>query len=277
MKRFIFAFIFILSFNTICIGACLEDIRTFYAAYLTNVLHDSSNNEVLCEKYLTEELLAKVQRLINATGANPIIQAQDVNIDAIKTLDVKRLSDDWYLVSFLQNKGDSSTLTKIPLKAQNIDGNCKITYITPVWNGLKYGDELLSCGTKGANKIDQTSERLFLESFYNAYVRVYCTMSKDLNVQLSSLRLNNLSQNALGQFKHAELDNLKDGLNGYDILIDNFDFDNLWYKSVKITRLSNSHYQMTYLVGGKIYKITVSTKKRDNKYLIDSLIVSSRI
>lgn len=267
MKRFTIAFILILSFNTICAGACLDSLRTFYTAYLTNVLHDSSKNETLCKKYLTEEALSKVQRVSNATGADAIIQSQDASIDAIETLDIKRLSNQWYLVSFLFNKRDRKTLIKIPLKARIIDGNCKISYITPVWNGLKYGDELLFRGIKGTNGINYTSERSFLESFYKAYVMVYCAMSKDVSIQLSSLRIKNLSLKALEQFKNAELEN--NGFDGYDLLIDNFDFDCLWYKSIRLLKLNNSNYQISYLTSDKRYNIIVSIKKTNNKYLID--------
>ena len=52
---------------------------------MTNILNVDSTNEILCKKYLTEELAAKLQRMRNATGGDPIIRAQDMNSDAIKT------------------------------------------------------------------------------------------------------------------------------------------------------------------------------------------------
>lgn len=273
MKRLMYTFILILSFNTICVKACQKEIKTFYITYLTNVLHDSSKNKVLCKKYLTEELLAKVQRVTNATDADPIIQAQDANIDAIETINIEKLKNDWYIVSYLWNKKDSSTLTRIHLKAQNIDGNCKITYISPNWNVSEYGDELLSCKIKETNIINQTSEQSFLESFYKAYMKIYCAMPKDINAQLSSLRITNLSKNALKQFKKSEIENLRDSLDGYDLLIDNFDFDCMWYKSVGFKRLDNKNYQISYSTGNNIYKITASIIKQNGRYLIDSLIL----
>lgn len=272
MKRLMFAFIFVLSVNTICAGACIEEIKTFYTTYLTNKLHDDSKNEVLCKKHFTEEMFSKFLRLVNATDADPVIRAQDANTDAIETINVERLEEDWYLVSYLWNKNDSSTLTKIPLKAQNIEGNCKITYITPIWNGSQYGDELLSCEYERTNKISQTSGQSFLQDFYKAYVAVYCAMPKDVSTQLLSLRLNNLSQNAIDQLEDAELENRKDGLNGFDLLIDNFDFDCLWYKNIKFSQLNNDDYQITYLAGNKTYKIKVTIKRKGNRYLIDRFI-----
>lgn len=272
MKRFVTIFIFALCFHTVCLSTCLEEIKTFYTAYLTKVLHDDSKNETLCRTYLTDGLAAKVQRMRNATGADPIIRAQDVNTDAIETIAVKQLAKDWYLVSYLWNKEDSTTLTEIPLKAQNIGGKCKITYITPIANGSQYGDEWLSCcEDKQANKINQGSAESFLESFYKAYVATYCCMDKNISVPLSSLRLNNLSQKALEQFKNAESENLKDGLSGYDLLIDNFDFDCMWCKSLRISRLKDNDFQIAYQAGNKTYKIDVTITSLNNRYLIDRI------
>ena len=43
---------------------------------------------------MTEELLAKLQRLGYATGGDPIIRAQDANKDVIETLCVKKRGND---------------------------------------------------------------------------------------------------------------------------------------------------------------------------------------
>lgn len=165
MKRYLFILIFILGFHAIGMSACLEQIKSFYTAYLTNVLRDNSKNEALCRKYLTKELLDKLQRVGNATGGDPVIRAQDANMDAIETLNVENLTGGWYMVSYLWDKKDTNSITKIPVNAQNMDGECKITYITPIWNDAQYEDELLSCKNLEAGGINQSSEPLFLETF----------------------------------------------------------------------------------------------------------------
>lgn len=71
---------------------------------MANILNVDSTNETLCRKYLTEEMAAKLQRMRNATGGDPIIRAQDMNSDAIKTLNVREIADDWYMVSYLWNE-----------------------------------------------------------------------------------------------------------------------------------------------------------------------------
>lgn len=92
-----------------------------------------------------------------------------------------------------------------------------------------------------------------------------------MNVKLSALRLSNLSQTALEQFKKVELEKLDDGLNGYDLLINNFDFDCIWCKSFKFLQLSNDNYQITYQVGVKIHKINIKIKYQDGRYLINNI------
>lgn len=262
----------LLCLNSVCIVACPERIKEFYTTYLTNVLQDDFKNTDLCKAYLTEGLIEKVDRLINATGIDPILRAQDTNRDAIETLSVEELTNDWYLVKYFWKKGDANSIIEIPLKAQDVNGVCKITYITPIWNKLQYGDELLTCKDGKIGKIDQTSPLSFLKSFYNAYVSEYCDMPEGLNAKLSSLRSRYLSNKALEQFKNAESENLKDGLAGYDRLIDNFDFDCLWCKTIQFTHLNGDDYQMTYQVAKKTYKVGITLKKKGNSFLIDGLL-----
>lgn len=272
IRRFLFISILWLCFDTLCSSACLDDVKTFYRGYMMNFLTVDSNNDSLCKKFLTEGLIAKTKRMSNATGVNPIIRSQDVNEDAIKTLAVRRVADDWYMVSYLWNEKDSTTLTEIPLKAQSIDGKCKIVYITPIENGSQWGDEMLSgCECMNEAKTNETSGQSFIESFYKIYLSTYCAISKDINTQLSSLRLSNLSPAALQQFKQAESEHQEDGFYGYDLLINNFDFDCMWYKSLKFTQISDDNYQITYQAGATIHKINIKIKYQNGKYLINSI------
>jgi hypothetical protein len=240
---------------------------------MNNVLHDDSKNIALCETYLTEEQIEKVNRLKYATGADPVIRAQDATKDAIETLLVENLTDRWYMVTYFWRHEDSSTAIEIPLRAQNIDGVCKITNIIPIWNGSRYGDELLSCGSNMTTAIGQTSEHTFIKSFYNVYLTQYCKMPKDLDSKLSFLRQQNLSRKALEEFKSAELEHIKDGLVGYDLLIDNFDFDPLWNHSVDLKHIGGNDFQFTYQVGSKVYTIVITLKQGINGFVIDGLKV----
>lgn len=94
---------------------------------------------------------------------------------------------------------------------------------------------------------------------------------EELGSKLSSLRQHYLSPAALAQFKSAESKNIKDGLAGYDMLIDNFDFDCLWCMSIEITYLNGNNHQITYSADSKRHKIVVAIKQQGNNYLIDRL------
>lgn len=273
MKKIIFTFTLLLCFSINCFGICTEQIKRFYIVYLTSVLYDNIDTRALKKDYLTEEMLAKAQRLENGTGGDAIIRAQDTTEHSISTLKVTNLRNNWYMVSYLWNKNDSTTLINIPLKAQDIEGHCKITYITPIWYGSQYGDKLLSYDFKSPITIDHSSAQTFLESFYKAYVSIYCAMSKDLIMQLASMRSNYLSKNAMRQFKDAELDNLDYKREGYDLLIKTFDFDCMSYKTLQFIQLNDSDYQITYSLEKFTRTITVSIKQQNGKFMIDQFIL----
>ena len=251
-------------------AGCAEQIKTFYKAYMEDVLHNGSINDTLCKTYLTEELQEKVTRLIYATGGEPIIRAQDMNLDAIETLNVKALGDDWYLVSYRWGKEENSDLTEIPIKAKNRDGVCKIIYNTPPWNGTEYGDQQLK--EKQTVQINQASALAFLESFYKAYTYEYCSMPKNLSGKLASLREQYLSKDAIAQYKNAEEESKMDGYSGYDLVIDNFDFDTLWAQNLNFNAMGNNDFLVSYQ-NGITHNLVVSLIKETGNYKIHSIKV----
>lgn len=138
--------LFLLSgFGNIAFASCPERVKKFYLQYMTNIesRFDSQKDKTLKEIYLTETLVKKsIPDMIERTDIDPIIRAQDMNKTGIETLAVRSLGNDWYMVSYYWKKGDESTLTQIPIKTTGSGDNCKICYITPPWEGLKYGEEL---------------------------------------------------------------------------------------------------------------------------------------
>ena len=116
-------------------------IKSFYNEYMSNVM-EGRDNDSLCRSYMSENLIMKLKHITETTGADPIIRAQDMNDDALKTLSVKDLGDDWYMVEYRWDEDRPETVTRIPLKAVEEDGRCSIVYIVPVWDGEKYGDSL---------------------------------------------------------------------------------------------------------------------------------------
>ena len=108
-------------------------IEDFYEAYAASFM--STGKEALAlgdsikQKFLTKELIEKVDRLIEATDADPIIRAQDLGENDMKTLSV---NDNWYEVNYTSAKGSQyERAVSIPVRVVNVDGQYLIDDITP--------------------------------------------------------------------------------------------------------------------------------------------------
>ena len=110
--------------------------EAIYEAYAASFM--STGKEALAlgdsikQKFLTKELIEKVDRLIEATDADPIIRAQDLGENDMKTLSVKHLNDNWYEVNYTSAKGSQfERAVRIPVRVVNVDGQYQIDDITP--------------------------------------------------------------------------------------------------------------------------------------------------
>ena len=260
--------------DTFAVEKAMVEIRNFYGAYTADLLSDNSSPDSLMKKYLTKRLIEKVGRMRTATGADPIVRAQDFTESSRNTLDIKYLDENWYLVGYrYSSRGSQDTVhTNIPLRVTKTDGRYMIDYITPVWNGSLYGDSLLF-DHPVPQAIDASAPLLLLKTFYAAYTMEYCSMPEDLMPRLEALRKKYLTPNALSQFEAAANESKQDGQVGYDLLIDYFDFDRLWLPSVKFTQLEDEDtYQMCYTRGETPCAIELKVIEQGKEYRIDSII-----
>lgn len=269
MKKIFILLLLIISLKPCCAGNP-EKIRTFYVSYMNNLLNRISENKELCQRYLTKGLIEKNGRVVSATNSNPIIQLQDINNDAIETLNVEELNNDWYIVKYQWKKGDVSSEKRIPLKAYEIDEEFRIVYISPSWNGGQYGDFLIAERHQSYN-INNSSELLFLKSFYNAYLSEYGIIETDAAGRLSKLRDEYLTKNAKADFEKAEQKELLDNKEDFYLLIDNFDFEYLWAKSLVIEQLNYNNFLVSFDCNGRTKKIIISLSKNNNGYMIDRI------
>ncbi|WP_418992439.1 DUF3828 domain-containing protein [Alistipes sp.] len=251
-------------------GGCPERVRMFYAAYLTDLLQEGSRRDSLLRTFLTPELVAKLERVSRATGADPIIRAQDTTPDALRTLTVREQGNDWYLVGYRTDADEAATSVEIPVRTGMRDGACRIVYITPPWHGSRCGDELLAC-PQTAPEIDAGTASSFLSGFYTAYLSVYCAMPADLDDRLAALRSRCLTQNAREEWVRAEAGNRLDGAPGYDLMIGQFDFDPLWLPTLEIVPQGNDRFRVSYRVGDRSYRIEIALTCENGKYLIDDV------
>ena len=124
---------------------------------------------MLLKENMTPELIAKIHIISAAVGSDPIIRAQDFNLEALSSFDVKHLEEDWYMVSYISTYNDK--VIKIPIRVKNKDNKLQIYYITPEWNNSLYGDSLL-CKQDTLQTIDSSSPMLFLKTFYAIHYAV---------------------------------------------------------------------------------------------------------
>jgi hypothetical protein len=234
--------------------------------YTSNILSDNFSNDALKKKYLTPNLIAKIDRMGASTYTDPIIRAQDFRADIIETLGVNHLDKNWYMVSYIW---DADT-TNIPVRINQTEGRYRIDYITPPWNGSLYGDSLLF-DHPVQQPIDASSPLSLLKTFYVAYTMEYCSMPENLMHQLAILRAKYLTPNALSQFEAAANEYKLDGRNGYDLLVADFDFDRLWLPSMTYTQLDADTYQIAYTKWEITCTIMLNVAKQGSEYRIDSI------
>ena len=96
-------------------------------------------------------------------------------------------------------------------------------------------------------------------------------MPVNLADQLVKLRTEYLTTKALEQFEHTFVEQDLDGWVGYDLLIDNFDFDCILRPTVKIIPLAENTYQISYTIGDWRCAVNLKVVKKDNRYWIDSI------
>lgn len=120
----------------------IEMLRAFYTKYITNMLENrDGENQALKKEYIVPGMLEKIPEMIENSGSDPILRAQDVNQRMLNTLKIKSLDKPgWYMVSY---SWDGSDETCIPVKSINSGNKIMIKYIVPVEQGLRYGDELI--------------------------------------------------------------------------------------------------------------------------------------
>lgn len=251
------------------IPTIIKTLKSFYVSYSTNYLQEQDNNSLM-RAHLTDGLIAKIERMKLAIQADPIIRAQDFSEEAIKTLQVKHLDKNWYMVSYSWTTNNDEW-TNIPVRVNKINGHYMIDYITPEWNGSMYGDSLL-WGYSKHQSVDASSPMSLLKTFYAAYTMEYCNMPADLTQQLDALRTKYCTKKALAQF-NAAIDS--DDMNyapGYDLVIDYFDFDPQWIHSIAYTQLNKDTYQMHYTKWqNAVTTITLKIIKQGQEYKIDEI------
>ncbi len=247
----------------------IKMLKEFYSACLS---HSSPIDSDSYGKYLTKAMQERVWKMGCDYDMDPIIRAQDVPEDSCESLKIEALDNDWYMVSYEQTFEDKSTHNRIPVKVVREDGELRIGYIVPDYLGQTYGDSLWYSADTFPT-VDRSRPLDFVRSFYEFYMAKSGSLSVGLSQELATVRTEYLTDKALKQFSEAEEHYLQDGCDGYDLLLNKFNFEYPCHSSLKVTPLKGeSAYYVSYRQPyGSTDTLRIEVVKQEGKYYIDGI------
>lgn len=252
-----------------------EQIRLFYNLYMECI--ETGNRKMesdMLDKFLTPEMQKKRGRLVDATGADPILRAQDVPQHGRETLTCRHLESDWFEVAYRTfDWGVQDTVTiRIPVRTEeDKKGKVRINYIVPEWGGSRYGDYLFDIHPQKVT--DQLDARTLVETFFKAYVYPYATMSPSLEKDLEQLRKRYCTPFLQEKYAAIKQEYLKDG-ETKDPLIDYADFDIFWYPSIRIDPIDSITFRIVYdtdSVKGWSKDIKVKVTRQKGRFILSDI------
>lgn len=114
----------------------VQTLKTFYTQYITNLLEnkDEANKTLKSESINPDYLYDTIDRIIEFHGFDPILDAQDINENMLKTLNVKPLNNaGWYMISYSR---DDKNKTSLIVKLEDVKGKMIIRYIKSLYPTL---------------------------------------------------------------------------------------------------------------------------------------------
>ncbi|MCM1347464.1 MAG: hypothetical protein NC206_10330 [Bacteroides sp.] len=122
--------------------------------------------------------------------------------------------------------------------------------MVPEWGGFQYGDSLLQQKTASKEIVSKASKcdaETFIKSFYQQYTGIYARMDYAMEQDLKELREQHCTPELNVRFKEAADFNKEDcGSDSYDLLVNNFDFDVFWCKSLVIEATGKDTFNVSY-------------------------------
>lgn len=248
-----------------------EQIKEFYACYMETIEAWNQKKEIkLLQDFLTPEMQEKKGRLVQVTGSDPLLRAQDVSEYGRQSLACRHLEGSWYEVSYRWDENDTVG-TNIPLRIKtDSKGEMRICYITPYWGGGSYGDSLFDIAEQ-AVKDDKDAET-FVETFFKTYAYTYVKMPPTLEQDLGLLRQTYCTATMQGKYITLSQQYMDDA-NPMDPLIGCADFDAFWYNSLSVKPLENNCFEVSYNTGtnGWCIHVKVMVSEQNGKYRISDL------
>ena len=247
----------------------IEQIKQFYTRYMEAIEEGGDETaETLVQQFLTKEMQAKMGRLVDATGANPLLRAQDVSAFGRQSLRCRHLEEDWYMVSYQWSESDSVGI-HIPLKiVKEVKGEPRIGYVTPEYARVSYGDQ--NFDIPAVDVKDDKDADTFVETFFKAYVYPYVMMTPSLEQDLARLRQTYFTADMQKKYANMSQMFLEDA-NPIDPLVGCADFDAFWYSSLKVESIGSNLFSVSYNTGNSIISVKLAVTHNNGAYRICDL------
>ena len=221
-----------------------EQIKDFYACYMKAIetCNQKEENKLL-QDCLTPEMQEKKGRLVQVTGSDPLLRAQDVSEYGRQSLACRHLDGSWYEVSYRWDESDTVGI-KIPVRIKtDAKGKTRICYVTPYWGGSSYGDSLLDIAEQTVD--DGKDAETFVATFFKTYAYNYVKMQPTLEQELGLLRQTYCTADMQGKYNALSQQYMDDG-GPMDPLIGCADFDAFWYSSLRVKPLGKNWFELSY-------------------------------
>lgn len=246
------------------IQSCIE---SFYKAYMSDSL-SRKEQDSLTRRMLTPEAYEKVKRAARATDCDQIIRAQDYTDYGKSTVKCHHLGANWYEVSYLFDPNQDSVF--IPLRvASGMHRHPRIDYIVPEWGGRQWGDAMFN-----VPKVDVERDKdvlTFVSTFYKRYVYSYATNSASIDADRKKLCKQFCTPALCDSIEQARVNRRDDdGLDGFDAIINDYDFDALWFNELTFSTIDENKVLVSFR-GYQNLVVTVSGKR--GSFLIESINV----
>ena len=248
-----------------------EQIKDFYACYMKAIetCNQKEENKLL-QDFLTPEMQEKKGRLVQVTGSDPLLRAQDVSEYGRQSLACRHLDGSWYEVSYRWDESDTVGI-KIPVRIKtDAKGKTRICYVTPYWGGSSYGDSLLDIAEQTVD--DGKDAETFVATFFKTYAYNYVKMQPTLEQELGLLRQTYCTADMQGKY-NALSQQYMDDASPVDPLIGCADFDAFWYSSLRVKPLGKNWFELSYNAdaNGWSIHVKVMVSEQNGKYRISDL------
>ena len=238
-------------------------IVAFYKAYMSDSL-SWKEQDSLTRQMLTPEAYEKVKRASRSTDCDQILRAQDCSAYGKNTVNCRHLGANWYEVSY-QFAPNQDTVF-IPLRVElGMNRHPRIDYIVPEWGGRQWGDVMFD-----VPKVDVNRDKdvlTFVSTFYKRYVYSYATNSSTIDADRKKLCKRFCTPALCDSIEKARVN---DGYEGFDAIINDYDFDALWFTELAFSAIDNHQVLVSF---HDYHHLLVTVSGKRGSFLINSISV----